>query len=200
MRLVDSRPAGGPPPGGESLDLGDLYRAHAAVVWRWARRLLGDERDADDVLHEVFLVAHRKLPEFEPHAQVTTWLYGITVRLVQHRRRKERWMRWLTGDPARSEDQLAARGPSPLDALEQRRTSELVYRILDSLRERDRTVLILFEMEGLSGAEIAAITGQSVPSVWVRLHRARGRFLQAMTRAISEVPRVGMATPRRGPT
>jgi RNA polymerase sigma-70 factor, ECF subfamily len=164
-----------------SLDLGEIYRAHAATVWRWSRRLLGSERDLEDVLHEVFLVAHRRLADFDGQARVTTWLYAITVRVVQHRRRKDRWSRWWKGDRDRDQPEVAARGPTPLEALEQRRASELVYRILDSLRERDRTVLILYELEGLSGAEVATITGQSLASVWVRLHRARGRFLEAMT-------------------
>jgi RNA polymerase sigma-70 factor (ECF subfamily) len=165
------------------LDLGEIYRAHASTVWRWARRLMGADRDLEDVLHEVFLVAQRKLAAFDGQARVTTWLYAITVRVVQHRRRKERWTRWWRGDRDGDGEplELPARGPSPLEALEQRRASELVYRILDSLRERDRTVLILFELEGLTGPEIAAVTGQSLANVWVRLHRARGRFLQAMT-------------------
>jgi RNA polymerase sigma factor (sigma-70 family) len=179
MRVLRPGPetAGSAPP--MAPDLGEVYRAHAATVWRWARRLLGSDRDVEDILHEVFLVAQRRLPEFVPHARVTTWLYAITVRVVQHRRRKERWSRWWRGPDDRADDPPAL-GPTPLEALEQRRTSELVYRVLDSLRERDRTVLILFEMEGLTGPEIATVTGQSLPSVWVRLHRARGRFLQAL--------------------
>jgi RNA polymerase sigma-70 factor, ECF subfamily len=161
-------------------DLGSVYRAHAATVWRWARRLLGSDRDVEDVLHEVFLVAQRRLPAFDGQARITTWLYAITVRVVQHRRRKERWTRWWKRDGNEPRQDPPARGPSPLEALERQRASELVYRVLDTLRERDRTVLILFELEGLSGPEIAAVTGQSLNSIWVRLHRARTRFLAAL--------------------
>ena len=181
MRLLSSesdRPAAGTR---VSPDLGEIYRAHAGTVWRWARRLLGSDRDLEDVLHEVFLVAQRRLPEFDGQARITTWLYAITVKVAQHRRRKDRWLRWWKRDRDGEAPELPARGPTPLEALEQRRASELVYGILDSLRERDRTVLILFELEGMSGAEVAAVTGQSVASVWVRLHRARGRFLEAMS-------------------
>jgi RNA polymerase sigma-70 factor (ECF subfamily) len=180
VRVLSSGPETSVPARAIALDLGEIYRVHAATVWRWARRLLGSDRDVEDVLHEVFLVAQRRLPDFVPHARVTTWLYAITVRVVQHRRRKDRWTRWWRGGPQDGAQDPPAQGPSPLEALEQRRTSELVYGILDSLRERDRTVLILFEMEGLTGAEIAAVTGQSLPSVWVRLHRARARFLEAL--------------------
>jgi RNA polymerase sigma-70 factor, ECF subfamily len=178
MRVLSSGSDTAPAP--LSLDLGEIYRAHAGTVWRWARRLLGTERDLEDVLHEVFLVAHRRLPDFDGQARITTWLYAITVRVVQHRRRKDRWLGWWKSERDGDPPELPARGPTPLEALEQRRASELVYRILDSLRERDRTVLILFELEGLSGTEVAAVTGQSLASVWVRLHRARGRFLEAM--------------------
>src|SRR5438552_1977251 len=64
-------------------DLGRAYRQHAADVSRWARRLGGPGVDAEDVLHEVFMVAQRRLPEFRGEAKLSTWLYAITLRVVQ---------------------------------------------------------------------------------------------------------------------
>ncbi len=161
----------------ECRDLAAVYRAHAEAVSRWARRLAGACTDADveDVVHDVFLVVQRRLPEFRGDSQITTWLYAVTVHVVQNRRRRERLRRWLPlGGPRR--DAVAALGPSPLQAVESRQATELTYRILDRLSETDRTMLILFELDGLSGGEIAAITGISPARIWVRLHRARARF------------------------
>src|SRR5260221_7211842 len=82
--------AGGEP----ELDLDGLYRRHGEKVSRWVKRLWG-RHDAEDVLHEVFMVVQRRLPEFRGDSALTTWLYAITERVVSGRRRKERFRRLL---------------------------------------------------------------------------------------------------------
>jgi RNA polymerase sigma-70 factor (ECF subfamily) len=72
--------------------------------------------------------------------------------------------------------ELQAHGPSALDELERREAAAEVYSALDRLAEKYRTVVILFEIEGLSGEEIAALTGTSVATVWVHLYRGRQRL------------------------
>jgi RNA polymerase sigma-70 factor (ECF subfamily) len=175
-----------PAPVAASLDLGEIYRAYAPDVSRWARRLRGPRLDVEDVLHEVFLVAHRRLPEFRGDAKLSTWLYAITVRVVQGQRRKQRWLRWLHLDRLFAEE---TGGPvTPLEAFESRRASELTYNLLEALPEAERSALILFELEGLSGEEIATITGEAVGTIWVRLHRARARFRKAFQAWESQQP------------
>jgi RNA polymerase sigma-70 factor, ECF subfamily len=164
---------------GSALSVGELYREHAATVSRWVRRLLGPDGEVDDLVHEIFLVVQRRLPEFRGDARITTWLYAITVRMAQSRRRRDRWRRWVPGLKPGPLGAIACEAPSPLQVLESRRAVELTYELLDSLAERDRTLLILFELEGLSGEEIAAITGMPLPNVWVQLHRARARFARS---------------------
>src|SRR4029079_18131933 len=85
-------PVEGPPP---PLDLDDAYRAHAARVARWVGHLGGPSADVDDLVHEIFLVADRRLSDFGGDAKLTTWLYRITERVVRGRRRNERIRRWL---------------------------------------------------------------------------------------------------------
>jgi RNA polymerase sigma-70 factor (ECF subfamily) len=173
------------PPSG----LDALYRAHAPTVARWASRLAGAGADVEDLVHEIFLVAARRLSEFRGDAKVTTWLYRITERVVLDERRRDRFRRWVAR--ARSleiEGVFSPAQPTPLDALERRRAAEGVYRILDRLPDKYRTVLILFELEGMSGEEIAVLTGLREATVWVQLHRARARFLSEMKRALWREP------------
>ena len=170
-------------------DLDSLYRAHAATVARWASRLAGPEADVEDLVHEIFLVAGRRLPEFRGDAKVTTWLYRITERVALDCRRRDRFRRWFAR--ARSveiEQSFSPAQPTPLDALERRQAAESVYRILDRLPDKYRTVLILFELEELSGEKIAVLTGLKPATVWVQLHRARTRFLSEMKRALGREP------------
>src|SRR5687767_6816248 len=103
-------------------DLAEIYRAYAPDVSRWARRLRGPGADVDDLVHEVFLVAHRRLREFRGEARISTWLYAITVRVVQGQRRKERWLRWLSLGRLPLAEPLSP--PTPLEAFETRRATE----------------------------------------------------------------------------
>ena len=171
-----------------------VYRAHARTVSRWASRLLGPGGDCEDVVQEVFIVVRHKLPRFDGQAEITTWLYEITVRVVQEWRRRRRWWSWVTGrgpSPSRGRAQtlapLAGEGASdPVTRLEMRERVLLFYRILDGVGEVYRTTFILFEMEGLSGERIAEITGTRLGTVWVRLTRARRIFVERMRRLEQE--------------
>jgi RNA polymerase sigma-70 factor, ECF subfamily len=160
---------------GEEIDLDRVYREHGGTVSRWVRRLSG-KRDASDMLQEVFEVAHRRLPSFRGDAQLTTWLYAITVRVVSARRRKAR-LRQLLFLQVKAELELDAQPfEAPAERLHRQQATRVVYAVLDRLSERDRTLLISFELERLSVAEIAAVLAMSENSVCVGLHRARERF------------------------
>jgi RNA polymerase sigma-70 factor (ECF subfamily) len=169
---------------GQPPDLTTIYRHHADHVARWARRLAGPELDVEDIVHEVFLVVQRRLGEWRGHAKITTWLYEITVRVVQGRRRRQKMLRLLPGrrgsgrGPDHDLAQIAADDPNPLDLLERREATEALYAILDGIGEKYRTVIILFELEGLSGQEVAEVTGCSLANVWVRLFRGREKLLR----------------------
>jgi RNA polymerase sigma-70 factor (ECF subfamily) len=151
-------------------------------------RLMGPQGDCEDVVHDVFLVVKRRLPEFRGEAEITTWLYEITVRVVQGWRSRARWWSWVTGRgqcPSRGlvREPFTGAGESagdPQAILEAREQTRFLYSLLDELSEEQRTTLILFELEGLSGEQIAKITGVPVGTVWVRLSRARRRFLSRL--------------------
>jgi len=170
------------------LELEAIYREHSAAVSKWVRRLWGPGRtggsvDAEDLLQEVFLVVQRRLGSFRAEAALTTWLYGITVLVVNARRKKERWRRflWRRAEPELQLEQEPDASGAQAD-FERAEASRLVYSVLDSLGERDRTLLILFELERLAGAEIARILEISEANLWVALTRARTRFKRAFER------------------
>jgi RNA polymerase sigma-70 factor (ECF subfamily) len=164
--------------------LEEIYREHAAAVSRWAERLAGPGVDLEDVVHDVFLVVQRRLPEFRGDAKLTTWLYEITIRVVQARRRSLRWRRWLWPFGVVDEDRPervdpSDEGPTALDALERSQSTALLYRFLEELDEKYRTAVILFELEGLPCEQIAALTGTSVANVWARVSRGRAKLTAA---------------------
>jgi RNA polymerase sigma-70 factor (ECF subfamily) len=167
------------------LDLAGLYRSHAERVARWVHRLAGPgaEADADDLVQEVFLTAGPLLPRcrFEQLAAVDVWIYRITENLVRRHRRRERWRAWITRWTDRAET-VPSMAASPPERLEQREALALAYRVLDGMDEKYRTVFILYELEGCTGEEVAALTGARAGTVAVRLHRAREQFAARLAR------------------
>ena len=168
-------------------ELDALYRAHAAEVSRFIRRLWGPD-DTADLLHEVFLVAMRRWSEFRGSASARTWLYAIALRVVVARRRKRRLRRLLFWEKsAESEpDALAEHMATPERLADRREATLQVHAVLERLSERDRSLLLLFELEGMPANAIAEVVGLSENAVWVGLHRARARFREAFVELYGE--------------
>lgn len=164
----------------EPLSLAELYRRHVQAVARWARRLGGPGIEVEDVVQEVFLVAHRKLAAFRGESSPATWLYRITENVTRHRRRKERWRRWLSGSAEETAGPAPSAQGTPHEALEQRQRERALYQALEGMKEKYRRVLILFELEELSGEEIAELEGAKTATVWVWLHRARAELVRRL--------------------
>jgi RNA polymerase sigma-70 factor, ECF subfamily len=157
-----------------------LYGQHLSKVKRWARRLAGPCADLEDLVHDVFLVALRRGFQSRGEASVETWLFAITQRVVWGQRQRARFRQWLLGH---KQAELAPPAPpTPQHELERREQSVRLYRALDRLSEVYRTTLILYELEELSGEEVARLTGVPLGTVWVRLHRGRERLMKILAR------------------
>lgn len=158
---------------GADLDFEQLYRDNFEFVVRSARRLGVQPAWIDDVAQEVFVVASRKLAAFEGRSKVRTWLFSITLRVVQgHRRwsrRHDRRKDALAREPMRVED------PYP-----RARAADTLVTLLQTLPDKYRTVFILGELEGMTSAEIAAGLGLNPNTTYSRLREARKKMAEAV--------------------
>lgn len=152
------------------------YREYAQLVARWARQLGGAGVDVEDVVQDVFVVVSRKLAGFRGEAQLTSWLFEITRKTAANHRRQQRWRFWQRSSQT-SAASLTSQSGDPLTELERRQRAELFYAALDRLPEKYRTVLVLFEIEGLTTLAIAQLCRLNPATVKVQLHRARELFL-----------------------
>jgi RNA polymerase sigma-70 factor (ECF subfamily) len=155
-------------------------------VARWVAHLGGPLIEVDDAVQEIFVVAHRKLRALERHPNPAAWLFHVTANVVRGQRRSRRRQSWLlahTTDLRRQAAELMRMNSAIPEELVRRENLLRLYAALDRMRERDRRLFVLFELEELSGEEICALTGLRLPGLWVALHRARHAF----TRALAEV-------------
>lgn len=167
--------------------IAELYRVHGKQVTRWAARLAGPSLEVEDIVQEVFLVAHQQLSGFRGDSQLSTWLFGITTNVVRHRRRKERVRRWLMGLVSAEPPPVPSR-PTPVEALLRSEASATVYRALETLPDKYRTPFVLFELEGLSGQQICELTGIHPSTLRVHLLRGRQRFAEAVRALAAKEP------------
>jgi RNA polymerase sigma-70 factor (ECF subfamily) len=156
----------------------EAYRDYAQRVARWAHNLGGFESEVEDVVQEVFMVVGRKLPGYKANGSFTSWLFEITRRVVaNHRRRQGRHFLCRGNDEAL--ESVPAQGLDPSAELERRRMVALLYRALDQLPEKYRTVFVLYEIEDLSVQGIAELCRLNPSTVKVQLSRSRARFIGA---------------------
>ncbi len=157
----------------------EVFDEHAGYVWRTFRHLGIPEADVPDLCQEVFVVVHRKLGEFEGRSSLKTWLYGICLRVASdHRRRAHVRNERAQADPG---EHLASAGSFGPDARVEARAQ--LQALLAELDDDKRTVLVLYELEGLTMKEVAEVVGCPLQTAYSRLHAARARLFEVLATA-----------------
>ena len=154
----------------------ETYRTHFPFVWRSLRRLGIREEDASDAAQEVFIVVHRKLPGFAGRSKVTTWLYGICFRVASERRRAAPKAPLGAQEAAT----FVGRQADPGALAEQHQGLALLERVLDRLPDEQRAAFCLYELEGMTGEEIAEALEIPLGTAYSRLRLARVAFSAAV--------------------
>lgn len=162
------------------MDAEALYRSHAPFVAGFVARLGVAAADVQDIVQEVFLVAHRRGGYIAGAARPTTWLAEIAVRVVSTARRTRRRRPELPDDAEVL--RAAAASSTPADAAETAETLAVVQRALEAVELDRRAIFVLFELEGESCDQIAAGLGLPISTVYSRLHTARQEFTKAFNR------------------
>jgi RNA polymerase sigma-70 factor (ECF subfamily) len=176
------------PTQGEGMPLPDfdtLYEDFADFVWRNARRLGVAPAALDDVMQDVFLVAHRRLGELSRPESLRAWMFSIVIRVVRDYRRtlrrKDPGQRCAA--PLLDPDQLPdTRAGNPQSAAEQTDAVRLLHCMLAQLDDAKREVFVLAELEEMTETEISLALGENANTVHSRLRAARKDFDQAVLR------------------
>ena len=155
----------------------EVYSAHFAFVWRVLRTFGVADAGLEDAAQDVFVVVHRRLPEFEGRAAITTWLFAIARRVAQSHRRKDGRTDPLDEEPVGSSDTFAA--------FSRAQAAATVMSILDTMDEDKRIVFALVELEQLSVPEVARMLDLNLNTAYSRLRLARHAFELAVRARVS---------------
>lgn len=154
------------PPGSGLEAFDEIYERELDYVWRTLRRLGVPESDLADAAHEVFVVLYRRWNDVERKDELRAWLYGVARRIAAGMRAKRR------------EQPSEVEAVAEADPLQAKRS--LLLRALAMLDDDRRDVIVLHDLEGHTGAEIAAMLDVPVNTVHSRLRLARADLLGAV--------------------
>lgn len=157
----------------------ELIHPYERSVYVMALSYMKNEADAEDVAQEAFVRAFRKLSTFRAESKFSTWLISITINEARTRLRRQALVRIESLDQLPDEDKAISPAllrdwrEIPSDAIEREEVRNLIQQAVEQLPDIYQQVFLLRDVEELTIGETAAALNISIPSVKVRLHRAR---------------------------
>ena len=178
----------------------ELIRPYERSVYVMALSYMKNEADAEDVSQEAFIRAFRKLESFRAESKFSTWLISITINEARTRLRRQALVRMEPLDQLPDKDKSISPAllrdwrEIPLEAVEREEVRNLIQLAVEQLPDIYREVFLLRDVEELTINETAEALNISIPSVKVRLHRARMRLQKQLAPQLRTVNR----TSKRG--
>lgn len=164
----------------------ELFERYGDFVRVLMAQLVGpDAGDPDDLAQEVFLVVLRHFPGVKIDSP-GSWLYQISLRVAGNARRVARLRRVLMFGARTELEHCDRRTPEVLAGA--REESRRLFAALEKLSEKKRTVFVLFELQGLTGQQVADTVKIPLKTAHTRLYHARREFLAAYHRLVGETP------------
>jgi RNA polymerase sigma-70 factor (ECF subfamily) len=165
--------------GGEIQLYHELIHPYERSVYVMALSYMKNEADAEDVAQEAFVRAFQKLSSFRAESKFSTWLISITINEARTRLRRQALVRMEPLDQLPDEDKAISPAllrdwrEMPSEAVEREEVRKLIQQAVETLPDIYREVFLLRDVEEFTIGETAEMLNVSIPSVKVRLHRAR---------------------------
>lgn len=173
-----------PPP---APDFNAMYASECSYVWNSLRRLGVHSRDLEDVMHDIFVIVNRRLPDFDTRRAIRPWLYGISLRVASDYRKSARNRREVLSATPPEPCQSPSRPDEELSAEQNR---ELIRRALETLDFKNRVIFVMHDINEHTMAEAEAELGVPMATLYSRLKVAREQF----TAAVHRIGKRGLVT------
>jgi len=160
-------------------------------VYNYIVRMLHDRTEAEDIAQETFVRAYQALPEFRGAASFHTWLYRIASNLaIDAARRRSRRTSISLDEPVTTDEgevsrQLPDERPGPFEELQSAQTQQAVREAIAELSPKLRSVIVLYDLQGLSYQEIGDILGCPLGTVKSRLFNARNQLQEKLAERLA---------------
>jgi RNA polymerase sigma-70 factor (ECF subfamily) len=172
-------------------DLSEEFAGHRDAIYRYIVRIVRDPAVAEDLTQDSLLRAHDRLKTLESPSRLVPWLYRIATNLTYDRFRQASYrnqpqsLEAADGSDRGLAEIVEESGPRLDKLMEQSEMSACVQKYMAGLPDSYRAVILLHDAEGLTNPEIAEMLGISLPTVKIRIHRAREKLRVALGQACS---------------
>lgn len=164
-------------------DFRTLFEKEYSYVRATARRLGIRERELPDLVHDVFVAVHRKLPEFDEQRPIRPWLFGITFRIVVGHKRRLGYRREQLSDDG--EHDRPDEAPGADQQMEEEERRRMFHEALETLDDDKRAVFVLHEIDEVPIPEIAIALQVPENTAYSRLRLAREQLRRSLTRLMA---------------
>ena len=172
---------------GETESFSELIRPYERGLFFRALSILGNEADAEEVVQESILKAFRNLVQFRNECKFSTWFTQIAINEARIKLRKDRRHLYESLESGRlgrgrrsALREFVQWRETPLELIERKELSRTIFRSLESLPSKYRSVLILRQLQELSTLDTARLLGITEVNVKIRLLRARLQMRDAL--------------------
>jgi RNA polymerase sigma-70 factor, ECF subfamily len=148
-----------------------LYRRYVGFTWRVVGKLGVPSHAIDDVVQEVWLVVHRRLPSFEGRATLESWLFGVSLNVARNQRRSDRRRQRHLPEPPGEDASF-----NPERIREGQEAWERVERFLYTLDDQRRAIFSHQLIQNCSALETAEAIGVDVLTVYRQVRHLRSSF------------------------
>jgi len=160
----------------------EIYRAHSPRLYSLALRMMGNPADAEDMLQEIFLSAHRKLEGFRGDAALGTWLYRLaTNQCLDYLRSRAAKTSQVTGT---LDDEIGLADAGSRGIADRTVASIDLERALALLPEGARAAFVLHDVQGLEHREVAEVLGVAEGTSKSQVHKARLKLRALLSRHV----------------
>jgi RNA polymerase sigma-70 factor (ECF subfamily) len=165
-----------------------LVELYGRQVLGTAARILHDTQEAQDAAQEVFLKLHRNLSRIRADADLRAWIYRVTVNVCRDLWKKHRWYRWAVSGSHVLDSINYVASDQAEERLMQEERQKLFAQALDALSFKERTAIVLRDIQGLGTEETARIMGSSVATIRSQVAHARIKIKRFVDRARGRKP------------
>ena len=158
----------------------ELFDVNKTMVYNLVLSFLQNTEDAEDLTQDVFIEVYRSFDKFKGNSSVSTWIYRISVNksldFLRKKKRKKHFAifsRLFSDDEISSDKNKIVHFDHPGILMEQKENARLLFKLINELKENQKTAFILFHIEELSQKEIAEIMGISSKAVELLVRRAK---------------------------
>jgi RNA polymerase sigma-70 factor, ECF subfamily len=182
VRFVEEEVPAATPPSPKPPDFRVIFDAECGYVWQTLRRLGVQERDLEDVTHDVFVTVYRRLADYDAARPIRPWLFGIAYRVASDYRRLARHRREVVTAIGGDGIEPADDRPGADDHYEAAQARRVVLEALETMDIDRRAVFVMHELDGHAMPEIARALSVPLNTAYSRLRLAREQFAVAVRR------------------